>query len=626
MAAIQSSSRWLTWGLSTVVGVAATVALFRSTPNKASRNGGVQPVAFKDIAAEAGINFRMGFLPAEQGDTFKINLYDHGCGIAIGDINGDGHDDAYFLNQLGPNALFQNTGDGTFVEVTEEAGVALADRISVGATFSDYDNDGDQDLYVTSTRGGNTLFRNRGNGAFEDVTKQAGVTFVGHSQTAAFFDFDRDGYLDLLVANTSNWTSDAYDEDSRYFVGKGLVGGLDEVVGSRIEPNILFRNNHDGTFSNVTEGSGLAGRGWASDLAILDYDEDGLPDIFITSMFGPDQLYRNLGGGRFEDVTSTVLGRTSFGAIGCRIFDFDSNGTLDLLVVDMHSDMWMGLDYNHVSLQTARKHQADKFKYFYGPDTESNAELMTLEQDLESVLDFQHKDVLFGNVLFRNLGRGKFQEATDEAGLETFWPWGVATGDFNNDQHEDVFIAAGMGYPFYYWPNSLMMNQGNGTFLDQAQSCGIEPPRDGIYLEDRIQDRYAVRSSRCAATADFDNDGRIDILTNNFNHEPYYFRNEFPTQNFLALRLTGTASNRDAIGAVVTVSAGNRRQIRLLQGASGYLSQSSKTLHFGLGSAARVDAVEILWPSGRRQSLSELAINQILEVTEPSDESGDGQQ
>ncbi|MBI1310201.1 hypothetical protein GC176_02755 [bacterium] len=624
MAAFQSNSHRLTWTLGLLAVVAAAFVLFRPADSKDPRRTDAQQPGFRDLSAESGITFQMGFLPAEQGETFKINLYDHGCGVAIGDINGDGHDDVYFLNQLGANALFQNRGDGTFRDVTQTAGVALADRVSVGATFSDYDNDGDQDLYVTSTRGGNTLFRNRGNGTFDDATAEAGVEFVGHSQTAAFFDCDNDGFLDLLVVNTANWTSEAYDGGSQYFVGKGLIGGLNEVVGSSIEPNILYHNNRDGTFTDVTEDSGLKGRGWASDVAVFDYDQDGAQDVFISNMFGPDQLYRNLGSGRFEDVTATVLGKTSFGAIGCRVFDFDSNGTLDLFVVDMHSDMWMGLDYNHTSLQTARKHQASKFPYFYGPVTESNAELMMMERDLEGVLDFRHDGVLFGNVLYRNLGNGKFEEATAEAGLETFWPWGVATGDFDNDQHEDVFIAAGMGYPFYYWPNSLLMNQGNGTFLDQAETRGIEPPAEGIYLEDRIQDRYAVRSSRCAATADFDGDGRVDILTNNFNHRPYYFHNEFPPRNYFALRLRGTSCNRDAIGAVVTVTGGGRRQVRLLQGASGYLSQSSKVLHFGLGTADRIDLVEIQWPGGRRQSISTPGINQLLEIAEPEGGSDDG--
>src|SRR5437588_5154395 len=159
----------------------------------------------------------MRFLNSEQGETFKINLYDHGSGIAVGDYDGDGHDDIYFVNQLGPNALFRNKGDGTFVEVTAQAGVAVGDRICVAATFADYDNDGHQDLFVTSTRGGNVLFRNLGNGTFQDVTQQAGVSHVGHSQAAVFFDYDNDGYLDLLVLNTAGWTTSTQDQGSRYF-------------------------------------------------------------------------------------------------------------------------------------------------------------------------------------------------------------------------------------------------------------------------------------------------------------------------------------------------------------------------------------------------------------------------
>jgi len=575
---------------------------------------------FREVAAKSGLDFHMGFLPNEQGGTFKINLYDHGCGVAIGDFNGDGYDDIYFLNQLGPNALFENKGDGTFVEKTVEAGVALADRISNGATFADYDNDGDQDLFVTSTRGGNVLFQNRGNGTFQDVTDKSGLAYVGHSQTVAFFDFDNDGHLDLYVVNTAEWTSNEFDEAASYYVGKGKLRGLAAVIDSPKEYNLVYHNNRDGTFTNVTEGSGLKGRGWASDVAIFDYDEDGSLDVFVTSMFGPDQLYRNLGNGKFADVTKGVLGRTSFGAIGSKVFDYNGDGKLDIVIVDMHSDMWMGLDYDHTTLAVAKKFETEKFEFFYGPNTAKDPALMRDEEHLEGLLDFRHDEVLFGNVLFKNLGNGKFKEVTEEANLETFWPWGVATSDFDNDGHEDVFMAAGMGYPFYYWPNYLMMNQGDATFADVADSQGIEPPVKGIYLDEKIQDRYAVRSSRCAATADFDGDGRVDIITNNFNHRPYYYRNSFPQKNYIAFRLTGTTSNRDAIGATVTLTKGKRRMIRLLQTAGGYLSQSSKVIHFGLDDLQQIDQVEIVWPSGRRQVIPKPKLNTMHRITEPKKE------
>lgn len=588
-----------------------------------SREEGDGPVdssgepGFHDVAVEVGLNFQMGFLPNEQGDTFKINLYDHGCGVAIGDANGDGHDDIYFLNQLGANALFQNKGDGTFVDQTAKAGIALEDRISVGATFADYDNDGDQDLFVTSTRGGNTLFRNTGNGVFEDATSEVGVEHVGHSQTASFFDFDNDGYLDLLVVNTAEWTSEEFDGHSNYFVGKGKLDGLSAVVTSIREDNILYHNNQDGTFKDVTKASGLKGRGWASDVAIFDYDGDGSLDVFITSMFGRDQLYRNNGNGTFIDVTKKVFERTSFGAIGSKLFDYNGDGRLDLVVVDMHSDMWMGLDYDHTSLAAAREFETRKFDYFYGPKAEFDQALRDGEEDLERILDFSHDEVLFGNVLFKNTGSGKFEEVSQKANLETFWPWGVATSDFDNDGHEDVFMAAGMGYPFYYWPNYLMRNRGDGTFENLSSTQGIEPPSEGIYLEETIQDRYAVRSSRCAATADFDGDGRVEVVTNNFNHRPYYFRNSFPQQNYIAFRLTGTRSNRDAIGAIVRLTVGERTMIRLLQTAGGYLSQSSKTLHFGLGVNEKVDRAVIQWPSGLEQTISTPALNKLHSISEP---------
>src|SRR5689334_10299140 len=167
---------------------------------------------FVERGERAGIKFEMHNLPDEQGaQRCRINLYDHGSGLAIGDFDNDGRDDIYFANQRGPNALYRNKGDGTFEDVTAKAGVGVDGRVSVAATFADYDNDGNEDLFVTTTRGGNTLFHNRGDGTFENVTEKAGVSHVGHSQTAVFFDYDNDGYLDLLLTNTAHWTTDNFD-------------------------------------------------------------------------------------------------------------------------------------------------------------------------------------------------------------------------------------------------------------------------------------------------------------------------------------------------------------------------------------------------------------------------------
>ena len=587
-----------------------------------ARKASDQPVTptegsgFQERAREAGITFRMHLLPKEQGEPFHINLYDHGSGLAVGDYDNDGREDIYFLNQLGPNALYRNMGDGSFVDVTAQAGVALGGRISVGATFADYDNDGWADLFVTTTRGGNVLFHNRGDGTFEDVTAAAGLTHVGHSQTAVFFDYDNDGYLDLFLTNTAHWTTDVFDSAAKYFEGKP---DLSSLMTSPKESNILYRNNGDGTFSDVTERAGLRGRGWAGDAAVFDYDDDGFLDLFVPSMVGRGQLYRNTGHGTFRDVTSQTLGRTSYGAIGCKVFDYDGDGRLDLFVVDMHSDMWMGVDRQNLSLDVARQVQHRRFRTPKGPTVEEEAPgLVQVQRAMFARQGEDFDALLFGNALYRNLGRGQFTETAVAAGLETLWPWGVGTGDFDNDGHEDVFIPSGMGYPYYYWPNALMMNNGDGTFRDRAAAFGVEPPRGGIYLEERVAGRQATRSSRSAVVADFDGDGRLDIVTNNFNDRPYYFANRFPRRNYMALRLTGTQSNRDAIGAVVRLWIGKTVMVRQVNPAGGYLAHSSRVVHFGLGDHGKVDRIEIRWPRGIVQRLDNPEINTLLQIREPA--------
>ena len=571
--------------------------------NVAGTGGRPSPPGFVDVATESGLDFRMNFLPAEQGENFKVNLYDHGCGLAAADYDGDGYDDLLLLNQLGANALYRNRGDGTFERVTDDASpLALGDRICVGAAFGDYDNDGDQDLYITSTRGGNVLFQNEG-GRFRDVTEEAGVTLVAHSQTPAFFDYDNDGDLDLYVTNTARWTSDEFDEADRYYVGPSVLG---EFVGGRhnYEDNVLFRNEGQGHFVDVTEEAGLQGRGWSSDVAIFDYDQDGDLDVFVANMFGQSQLYRNDGRGHFRDVAREALKRTSFGAIGSKAFDYDNDGRLDLFVSDMHSDMWrIPTDAAHVKPRRKRERV----------DGPWGARLVDdFGEDFPNLF-------LFGNTLYRNNGKGEFAETSDSAGMETFWPWGTAAGDFDNDGDQDVFLASGMGYPFYYWPNYLMLNRGDGTFVDRASEEGVEPPAAGNYLPDTIGGKRAARSSRCVVASDFDGDGRLDLVVNNFNDRPYYLKNQFPRRHYVAFRLRGTKSNRDAVGAVVRLRVGQRVMVRQVHCTGGYLSQSSKTLHFGLDDADRIQDVEIRWPSGLTQTLGSVETDRLHPIVEPED-------
>lgn len=563
---------------------------------------------------ESGIDFRMSCLPTEKGDTFKANLYDHGCGVAVADYDGDGHDDVLFLNQFGGNALYRNTGVGTFENVTQQAGlVGLKDRICVGAAFGDFDNDDDQDLYITSTRGGNVLFENVGQGRFRDVTESAGLTCVAHSQGPAFFDYDNDGDLDLLVANSGRWTLPDLDPSGNYYPGTSDLWSSVFARENR-EFNHLYGNDGQGKFSDVTAETGLAGVGWCGDLAIFDYDEDGYLDVLVTNMFGGSQLYHNELGKRFENMTAETLGRTSMGAIGSKAFDFNNDGRLDLFIADMHSDMW------YPSLTPDEVQPTSKFKYLLGPKVEDDPQLREQDSRQMTRMRIDRDSVVFGNTLFRNEGQGRFTEVSDAAGLETFWPWGVATGDYDNNGYEDLFLPSGMGYPYFYWPSCLMLNNGDETFTDRAADEGIEPPIEGLYLPQKIKGDSWARSSRCAATADFDGDGRLDLMVNNFNDRPYYFRNQFRRRHYIAFRLRGTWSNHDAVGTVVKLSVGSQTMIRQVHTSGGYLSQSTKTLHFGLGDQEQVDQAEVRWPSGRRQVIERPAVDQLHVVVEADGE------
>jgi hypothetical protein len=241
-----------------------------------------------------------------------------------------------------------------------------------------------------------------------------------------------------------------------------------------------------------------------------------------------------------------------------------------------------------------------------------------LERRIADRLGVDFASLVYGNCLFRNEGDGRFSEVSDAAGIETFWPWGVAVGDFDNDGFEDAFLPSGMGYPWFYWPSALMRNQGDGSFRDVAIREGIEPPPGGTRQTELINGKPAVRSSRCAATADFDGDGRIDLLVNNFNDRPYLFKNQFPQRHHVSFRLRGTTSNRDAIGALVKLVIGDRVLVRQVHCAGGYLSQSSKTLHFGVGDCDRLDRAEIRWPSGTQQTIESPSVDRLHEITEPA--------
>jgi len=566
---------------------------------------------FTDRQPESGITFRNQGTD-DSGVHYKAVHYDHGNGIAVADVDGDGLPDIYFVTQLGENQLWKNLGHGKFRNVTAEAGVGLKDQISIAASFADVDNDGHPDLFVTTVRKGNHLFLNDGKGHFKDVSKEAGLDYVGHSSGAVFFDFDHDGLVDLFVTNVGRYTSNE--------VGRGgyYVGLPDAFQGhlhpDRTETSILYKNLGHHRFKDVSKEMGLVDGSWSGDAAAVDFNEDGWPDLYVLNMQGDNHYWENEQGKRFVDKTLPSFPKTSWGAMGIKAFDYDNDGRADLLITDMHSDM---------SEQV-------------GPDKEKLKSTITWSDEMLQ----GGANNIFGNSLFHNLGGGRFEEVSDAMNVEDYWPWGLSTGDLNADGWQDVFITASMDFPFRYGINSLLLNDRGKIFRDSEFILGVEPRRGGrthaklIDMDCDGEDadnplckghkgKVALMSalgSRSSVIFDLDNDGDLDIVTNDFNSEPMVLISDLaqkrPNLRWLKVKLRGTVSNRDGLGARVRVKAGGQTYTQWNDGKSGYLSQSSLPLYFGLGDAQKVDSVEVTWPSGRTQTVAAPKVNGEIEIVE----------
>jgi len=333
------------------------------------------------------------------------------------------------------------------------------------------------------------LIRRGGGGSI--VNMASGLAWTGHTQNATFFDADCDGDLDLLISNTARWTTAVRHPKDHYYEG---VPGLYDLVDSPKEYNVFYRNRGDGTFEDATEEAGLRGPGWAGDVAVFDYDGDRDPDVFVANMFGRSTLYRNDGKGVFRNVTGETLGKTPFGTVGARAFDYDNDGRFDLMLVDMHSDMWMPSDYDPEKID-----EKAKYRGFHGALLDDPSFDRRRARLFNARMGVDRDEVFFGNALYRNRGDGTFEEVSDAANAETFWPWGIAAADFDNDTWMDAFLPSGMGYPFFYWRNYLLMNNGDGTFTDRAREAGLDPPPGGELLGE-IAGEPATRSSRSAAS------------------------------------------------------------------------------------------------------------------------------
>lgn len=581
---------------------------------------------FSDHYDESGVTFEQHPVDDASKNYLAVH-YDHGNGLAVADIDGDGRSDIFFVNQIGGNQLWRNLGQGKFENITERAGVGLEDKICVSASFADFDNDGLPDLFVTTVKMGNFLFKNLGNGKFADVTAASGLTLPHqvHSSGAVFFDFDNDGLLDLFVTNVGNYTTSAKGRGGFYRGRRDAFSGW--LYPLRSEQSILYKNLGNGKFIDVSSKTGLEHRGWSGDATFCDLNQDGYPDLYVLSMSGDDRYYENDHGIRFVEKTASYFPKTPWGAMGVKFFDFNLDGLMDLYITDMHSDM-TGAQIREGNNDFSAAFEKQKSDAWCSAEWTPAA----LSRATNNIL---------GNAFYQNQGEGKFVEISGKIGAETYWPWGISVADLNADGYEDVFVTAGMGYPLRYAINSVLLNENGSRFVDSEFVLGVEPRKNGrveknaFDLDCSGEDKknplcrdlsgivtvIGSTSSRSSAVFDIDDDGDLDIVTNEWDDHPQVLVSnltEHKKIHFLKVRLVGTASNRDGLGATVKVHCGPVTYTRYNDGKSGYLSQSSLPLYFGLGDSDRIDLIEVLWPSGKKQTLSEnIPLNANLKLTEP---------
>jgi hypothetical protein len=577
---------------------------------------------FADRIAESRITFEHRIVD-DAGKDYKAVHYDHGNGMALADVDGDGLIDIYFTTQMGTNQLWRNIGGGKFEDITSQADVGLPDQIAVTASFADIDNDGDADLFVTTVRHGNHLFENSGQGRFRDISKAAGVDYTGHSSGAVFFDFDNDGLLDLFLVNVGVYTTEKRGRGGYYVAFPDAFHG--HLFPERTEYSILYRNLGDSKFKDVSREMNLRDGSWSGDATFVDLNQDNFPDLYLVNMQGDDHYYENQGGKGFLEKTAAYFPKTPWGAMGVKFFDFNQDGLMDLFVTDMHSDMTRDQTIEALNFRLDRE--------------KTKSEAYCAVQWTEAYLQGSTNNI-FGNAFYRNLGQGKFAEVSDALGVETYWPWGVSVGDLNADGFEDIFVAAGMGYPFRYAINSVLLNEGGKRFFDSEFLLGVEPRADRrteknwFALDCDGADKQhpecagksgkiiitGTLSTRSSAILDLDNDGDLDLVAHSFNDRPQLLISNLTEKrrvHFLKVKLLGTRSNRDGLGATVTVRAGGRRLTQFHDGKSGYLSQSSLPLYFGLGDATAVESVEVRWPSGKTQMLSRnIPLDSLVRISE----------
>jgi hypothetical protein len=513
---------------------------------------------FEDVTAKAGITFVHQFCDSKIANILESN----GAGGCWLDYDGDGLMDLFLVNSgpldgvthhapgtaRQPNRLYRNRGDGTFEDVTEKAGLSGMGYCTA-AVAADYDNDGHTDLYVTGV-GRSYLYHNRGNGTFEDVTEKAGVGNVGGTGLGAvFFDADNDGKLDLFVANYLT-----FDPSYQLYYNPDAYPG---PLSYKPQFNKLYHNRGDGTFEDVSKSSGIEIPGHrAMSVAVFDYNNDGAPDLYISNDGTPNLLLVNDGKGHFKDVAPqagvafNAMGEAA-GSMAATIGDCNNDGNEDILVTRLgYGSLYMGTT--------------------------------------NGIYDDRMMASGLGSLTAQFVG------------------WGGCFLDFDNSGKLDIFIANGDPHYLVGWESLLLENRGDGTFADAAA-------KGGAYFTTKVR-------ARGSAVADYDNDGRMDIIVTTMGDRPFLLHNRDKSGNhWLTLDLEGTKSNRDGFGAKMKVTAGGKTYFGESRCAFGFLMQSDRRLHFGLGKATTVDRIEILWPSKQVQELTNIKADQILKVSEPGE-------
>jgi hypothetical protein len=586
---------------------------------------------FRDVAHAAGVDFANRYYPGFLNQPLAFGMIRYGpAGITAADFDNDGLYDL-LIPDGAESKLFRNRGDGTFEDVTAAAGLAGLDGVSV-ALFADYDNDGWKDLFVSRTFTPNQLFHSNGPGkdgrvTFTEVTAKAGIGADCCTTVAAWGDYDNDGRLDLYVGR---YLDPRKKIPTTFYARNG-------------EANQLYHNNGDGTFTNVTVKAGVGEPGLCLGAAWGDYDDDGWPDLYVANDFGRKTLYHNNRDGTFADVT-VKAGALAYGAgMSSSFGDYDNDGRLDLYVAQIRSEhSWFA------EAPTVERYMLNSFKQGVWK-TDMPLYMEIFRQSGFSFVDV-FKQMASGNTLLRNRGDGTFEDVTAKTRANPVgWFWGSSFADFDNDGWQDIYSADGwvkndpgteIELDFLNNVVSRQADYKTGAFFNpknfgRSSWHGWERNRHlwnlggqggpVTFLEiGRAAGTDLLLNSRGIAVADFWNRGALDIAVAASTDRHALLKNEVAApdgrHNWLAVELTGTRSNRDAVGARVTVAAGGKRQVREVVLGDGYGSQNSLRLYFGLGSLTQVDEMTVRWPrSGVVQRFRGIAAGRIVAVTEGED-------